>query len=413
MQKILKFVKSNSMVKELLLFIIVPIIKSYMYIVNKVIGTNKSKIVFTSFVGNSYSDNPRALSEKLHELHPEFEIVWLFNDPDKKKDIVPDYIRCVKNGSLRALKELATSKFWVDNFCKPIYIYKSENQIYVQTWHGDRGFKKILHDSSFASPDFKIVETKICDLAVSGSDYGNMQYKSAFKYHGKILQAGYPRNDILVQNDINLANSIKSNLEINLETNILLYAPTLRREATQKKVNQDIGEIDLVEVLRNLEEKTKEKWICLTRAHIAVSGLSGIPTGEKFIDVSSYEDMSELLLISNMLITDYSSSAGDFALLNRPIILFQNDRNEYLENDRTFYFDIDDSPFLIAMNQQDLIDIINKFDLNHIEKNCKDILDFYGTNETGKSSEAVINYIVSKIGGLDYERKTSVSHRWN
>ncbi|MEC1760389.1 CDP-glycerol glycerophosphotransferase family protein [Schinkia azotoformans] len=404
MQSLIRVINNIPGLKEGILSTIAMMKKSYMFISNKVIGVKENKIIFISFNGRSYSDNPRVISEKLHELHPEFEIVWLFNDPEKKKDIIPDYIRCVKNGSLRALKELATSKFWIDNFCKPLYIYKSEKQIYVQTWHGDRGFKKILHDSSFAPPGYKIVETKICDLAVSGSEYGNMQYTSAFKYDGEILQVGYPRNDILVQNNRNLANSIKSKLDINIETNILLYAPTLRREASQKKVNQDIGEIDLIEALSILEEKTKEKWICITRAHSAVSGLSGIPMSEKIIDVSLYEDMSDLLLVSNMLITDYSSSAGDFALLNRPIILFQNDRNEYLEKDRTFYFDIEDSPFLVAMNQQDLIKIIKQINLNDIENNCKSILNFYGTNETGKSSEAVINYLVSKVGGLSNGR---------
>lgn len=398
MQWLIRGIKNRPKLKKMFLPIIGTVMKSYMFLVNKIIGVNGNKIVFISFGGKSYSDNPRAISEKLHEMYPEFEIVWLFNNPEEKQKVVPNYIRCVKKRSYRALKELATAKFWVDNFCKPLYTYKNKKQIYIQTWHGDRAFKKVLHDSTFVPQNYKLAESTICDLAVSGSEYANMQYKSAFKYFGEILQIGYPRNDILVRNNKDSANIIKKSLDIKPTTRILLYAPTLRREASANKSNQYIGEIDLTEALSALEEKTNEQWICLARAHSAVPGLSGIPDNEKFINVSSYEDMSDLLLISDMLVTDYSSSAGDFALLERPIILFQNDREEYLKKDRTFYFDIDESPFVVAMNQVKLIEIIKNMNMDAIPQNCKDILKFYGTNETGKSSEAVVNYIISNIG---------------
>lgn len=107
--------------------------------------------------------------------------------------------------------------------------------------------------------------------------------------------------------------------------------------------------------------------------------------------------MSELLLITDMLITDYSSSEGDFALLNRPFILFQNDREDYLEKDRTFYFDIDKSPFKVVMNQFELISFVKNLDYFDAEENCKEILKFYGSYETGKASDAVGDYIISNI----------------
>lgn len=375
--------------------------KSYMFLINKICGIKNNKVVFISFSGKSYSDNPRAISEKLHELHPEFKIIWLFINPEEKRKISPNYIQCIKSGSFKALKELSTSKFWIDNFTKPIYTYKSKKQVYIQTWHGERGFKKILYDSPFVSSKDKYIENRICNLAVSGSEYGNMQYRSAFKYDGKILQEGCPRNDILLNNNKALVNKIKKSLNIEDITKVLLYAPTLRREAANKKSKQAIGNIDLNEVLSVLEKKTNEEWVCFVRAHSAVNGIAGIPKGEKFIDVSLYEDMNELLLISDILITDYSSSAGDFALVKRPIILFQNDREEYLKKDRTFYFDINKSPYMVVFNQDELIEIIKKLNINTIIKNCKEILDFYGTHETGKAAEAVVNYIISGIGGVN------------
>jgi len=368
-----------------------------MFLCNKLHGVNQRKVVLKSFGGKSYSDNPKAISEKLHEIYPEAEIVWILKDPEKKKSIVPDYVRIVKANSLEEIKELATAKVWVDNFCKPLWTYKSREQFYIQTWHGDRGFKKILHDSSFVTKHYRLIESRICDLAIAGSEYGVMQYRSAFKYNGEILRVGYPRNDILLNNNEQFVDIIHNKLHIENSRRILLYAPTLRREASNNRSNQKIGEIDLLETLRVLEEKTKENWICLVRAHSAVIGLSGVPNNEKIIDVSSYEDMADLLLVSDLLITDYSSCAGDFALMKRPIILFQSDRSEYVAKDRDFYFDIDKSPYFVAENQSDLVRIVTKITTECASENCESILRFYGSVESGVSSEQVVNYIVRRI----------------
>lgn len=368
----------------------------YMFIINKIFKVKKNKVVFKSFGGKSYSDNPKAISEKLNKMYPEYEIVWLLNNPVTKKALVPYYVKAVKANSLKALREMATSKVWVDNFCKSIYLYKSKDQIYIQTWHGDRGFKKILNDSPFVAGDKQLFESKNCNLMVSGSDYGERKYKTAFKYYGDILKKGCPRNDLLVKNSQQDKYFIKKSINLN-NTNVLLYAPTLRREASKKYDFQSMNGIDLSEIIKALELKTGIKWVCLTRSHSAVKGFTDISAkSEKIIDCSTYEEMNELLLITDFLITDYSSSAGDFALLNKPIILYQPDRAEYIKKDRTFYFDIDNSPYTIAESNEEVLEIIKNMQWELIEDNCKQILDFYGTVETGEASKEVVEYIISK-----------------
>ena len=372
--------------------------KLYMFLCNKIIGINDRKAVFISFSGKSYSDNPKAISEKLHEMYPYFDIVWLFNSPEEKSKIVPDYVKCVKRNSLAALKELATSKFWVDNFCKPLYIYKNKDQFYIQTWHGERGFKKSLYDSSFISKETRYIESKICDLMLSGSDFGDKVYRTAFHYKGEILKSGCPRNDLLIANNEEKAKGIRKKMKISEKTKIVLFAPTLRREAATLFKYQSISGIgiDWNEILKKLEEKTNTDWVCFFRAHSSVKGLSGMSEDQRYLNVTSYEDMADLLLISNMLITDYSSSVGDFALLHRPIIIFQNDREEFIKNDRNLYFDINKSPYLVAKNQEELMSIIEKLSDDLVFKNCEDILDFYGTKESGKAAEDVVKYMFSK-----------------
>lgn len=371
--------------------------KALMFVLYHVFGADNEKVVFVSFNGKTYSDNPRAISEKLFELHPKADIVWLFMDPDSKSEKVPSYVRRVNCRKFRMLFELATAKVWVDNFNKPLYTFKGKSQYYIQTWHGDRGFKKTRYDSTFIRPGYRLLEEEICDLGISGSAHSERIYRSAFHYYGQVLKVGTPRNDLLVKDNECLRKDIREKLAMSPGTKVLLYAPTLRRDSTGETKKQKIQDIDLQSVIETLEAKTREKWICLIRAHVSVGALSGYSLDDRIQDVSSYEDMADLLLIADMYITDYSSSAGDFALRGKPVVLFQEDRDSYMEKDRTFYFDINDSPYLVAMNQEELLDIIVRYDDEFYKTNCQEILEFYGAVETGMASDEVAKVILDQM----------------
>jgi len=372
--------------------------KSYMFLCNKLHRVNQKKVVLKSFGGKSYSDNPKAISEKLHEMHPEAEIVWILKEPEKKKSIVPDYVRMVKANTLKEIKELATAKVWVDNFCKPLWTYKSREQFYIQTWHGDRGFKKILHDSSFVTKHYRLIESRICDLAVSGSEYGDRKYRTAFRFEGRIIRCGCPRNDRLIVANSERKEMLKKELGITYEIKVLVYAPTLRREAARDGTLQSSNGIDLSEILDKLNSCTEQDWTCVVRSHSSVRGIDGISFDDhRIIDGNGLEDMNELLAIADFLITDYSSSAGDFVLLNRPVVLFQPDVEEYVAKDRSFYFDIDNSPYIRAKSQDELLSIIEGIDWGSMTALCKSIMEFYGTNETGEASTTVANEIIDVL----------------
>jgi len=330
----------------------------------------------------------------LHKLSPETEIVWEFKNAEEKKKIVPSYVKCVdSHNKMLLLKMYFSSAVIVINNRIPLF-KKKEGQFIIQTWHGDRAFKKVLYDDYGIYP----AESKegFCDLAIAGSEYGKQQYISAFGYKGRILIQGTPRNDILVSSDNASKEEMRKQLGLPLDKNLVLYAPTLRNENVNEKTAQN-SRIDVEKTLAALEECQGGEWVCLMRAHPTVCDLCGVEYGEKIINATHYEDMAEILLVSDMLITDYSSCAGDFALLNKPIVLFHSDVNEYLEKDRTFYFDIEESPYYVAHNQQELEAIIQKLNQQDVEKNCKDILDFYETTESGKASETVCRIIMDKI----------------
>ena len=354
----------------------------------------KNAVVFISFSGTSYSDNPRPISEKLHELSPKTKIVWFFKKPEDKKKVVPPYVICVDiKNKLTANKWLAIAKCVVNNCA--LADKKGRKQFFVQLWHGDRGIKRVLYETKFLPDTFRLAEEKegFCDLAVSGSKSGDMQYRNAFRYPGEILTIGTPRNDILVKNDPDEAAAIRKAIGCEGKK-ILLYAPTFRQTYADTKTAQEKQDIDLERVLSALKEKTGEDWIVLVRSHPSVPTLNVADKEGVIKNVSSYEDMADLLLVTDFLITDFSSSAPDFALLRRSVVLFIPDLAEYLEKDRELCFDMKDGPFFVTETQEELLDLIKKTSHEEYAANCDKILDFYGTNETGKSAEAVAQRLI-------------------
>lgn len=353
----------------------------------------KNKIVFCSFRGTQYSDNPRAISERLHALKPDLEIVWLFQEPDKKKAVVPDYVRCVSYTSFRAIYELGTAKAWVDNNLKPEYLIKRKGQRYMQTWHGDRGPKAVLCDSNTADPNRRYVETKGCDVMLTGSSFGERKLRGAFRYEGDFLKCGCPRNDMLINPDPRRVNAVRSALGLDETCRLVLYAPTFREYCKYQSRPQDIGDIDLTSLLDQLEKHTGEKWRCLLRRHHSVRALKNQKVDGRVIDVSDYDEMNELMLISDILITDYSSSSGDFPLTKRTLILYHPDFGDY-SKERSLYFDFKDTPFIIARSQQELEKIACETSAEEAAENCRKILRFFNVYETGTATERAAECIL-------------------
>lgn len=354
----------------------------------------KDKVIFDCNGGDSYGGNPKAISEMLHKQCRRFDIVWLFKNPDEKKNVVPNYVRCVKIGTKEAYKEMATAKVWVFNGLVRQCVYKGRRQVYIQTWHGDRGFKKILLDLGKRK---SIVESNICDLMITGSEFGTKVCKSAFGYEGDIYNFGCPRNDILVNGTEEDVETIKKKIGINPSTKVLLYAPTFRRNSKVENT------LDINKIISTLEEKDNAKWIALIRLHSEAKStkeyINYENNSQKVIDMTKYEDMSDLLLIADALITDYSSCAGDFILRKKMTILYQPDYEEYVGNEREGYFDIKESPYLVGKNTEEVCEIIKYLDDDKARKNAIAIMDFYKTVETGFSTKKVVDY----INRLSYE----------
>ena len=198
-----------------------------MYCYQKILGIDNEKIVFSSFSGKQYSDSGRVISEEIHHMNKNLKIVWLLdeNSIKDKYNIIPEYVIKKKFCRHNFIKEISTAKVFVSNEHFKL-IYKSKNQMFIDTWHGDRSFKKILYEASKNGKiPIPVYDDKVVDYCIAASSFGVERYRKAFRYNGKIICEGMPRNDALVNGDFN-AKKIKEKLGIKDEK-LLLFAPTL------------------------------------------------------------------------------------------------------------------------------------------------------------------------------------------
>ncbi len=361
-------------------------------IVFRFIPIKNNKIVVVNYNGKGYGDNNKYIVEELLKTGNHYEIVWLISGT-KSKNEIPEQIKCVKNETIKALYELSTAKIWIDNTIKRFKPKKRKGQVYIQTWHAGLGMKKVgidvkNCDSTYLNQTKE--DAKITDFVISNSDYRSKSYINDFGYKCEIIKNGLPRNDILINscNDELLKENIKKRLNISNEYKILLYAPTFRRNSTI-----EVYDINLINVKKALENKYGGKWVVLLRLHPHISMFSSdLKNNGDFIDVTNYSDLSELLLITDFLISDYSSLIFDFSLTRRPALMYAPDLNEYIEQKQLAVMP-EDLPYEISKNNLELNEQIENFDENKYIKNLEEYFTKNGLVESGNSSKIICDKI--------------------
>lgn len=358
----------------------------------KLSPVKKKKILFNNYCGKGYGDSPKYIADEILRRNAGCDIVWMV---DNINDELPKGVRPVLTNTKRAAYELATAKVLVCNVKQALVFRKKKKQYYIQTWHGSFGLKYIEKDAEDKLEKKYLLKTiadsKRIDLLLSSSNWQTEEYKRAFWYDGEILEKGFPRNDILFNMTEQKAKQIKEELGIPHNKKILLYAPTFRNN-----LSLDAYDIDLSAVKKELENKTYEEWIILVRLHPNFTSYSDLFKGIDYIDATAYPDGQEILAISDILISDYSSNMIDFILMNKPVIRYASDIKEYKEERglKPVYFDL---PFPLSQNNKELIDIVRKFEMATYQENLKEFRKKYIEFDDGHASENVVDIILSKI----------------
>ncbi|SUO79934.1 CDP-glycerol glycerophosphotransferase family protein [Streptococcus equinus] len=286
-----------------------------------------NKVLFINFNGKGYGDNPKSICEYLRTNYPDIQLVWLSDSSEG----FPKEVKVIKYGSIRAFWEQATSKVWVYNTRSFIRIPKKIGQYYIQTWHASVGFKNIERAVESTLPQKYVKDAKydgiVTDLLVSDSQIQTEYFKKYFWYTGEIIRCGLPRNDELYYSS--LSDSKKENYKTKLHlpkfSKVVLYAPTFRDNG-----NVDYLKINFERLRDSFQKNIESEVYLLIRLHPNDSEMSSsIQFSDKIIDVTNFGDMQELLVVADVLISDYSSSILDFILLEKPYIRFANDLEEY------------------------------------------------------------------------------------
>lgn len=380
--------------------------RSKYQLLDKEESVDSNTIVFESFGGKNYSDSPKYIYEYMQKNYPKLNYIWVFNNPDK--NVITGNAEKVKKGSKEYYDAYSKAKFWVSNARLPLYLNKKENQIYIQTWHGTP-LKRLANDMKVVrmpgttTANYKknfYAETSRWDYLVSPNRYSTNIFKTAFWMDEKrTWEIGYPRNDVLVNrsNDQEYINQIKKDLNLPEGKKVIMYAPTWRDDEFVKK-GQYL--FDLKINLENLQKELGEDYVILLRMHYLIANALDLNGYEDFaIDVSNYSDISELYLISDALITDYSSVMFDFGILKRPQYFFAYDIEKYDKGLRGFYMDyMNDLPGEIITDEFNLAEELKNID-GHKEKYKEKIEKFYNkfcSLEKGQSSKFIGDYIHEK-----------------
>lgn len=369
----------------------------------RLIPIKPKRIVFISYHGRGYVDNPKAIYEAIcaDPQYQDYELLWIFRDLKADDNLIRG--RAIKYLTPSYFYALASSKYWVVNFKMPNYLKKKANQVYLQTWHGTP-LKRLAHDIE-VSDDTKFYRSGMTkeqmqntydiDVAkynymISPSPYTTEVFQSAFKINReRLIETGYPRNDILVNYDDELLTKIRNKYQLPNDKKIILYAPTWRDNSFNLsgytfKLPVDFGK---------WYEALKDEYIVLFKPHYLIVNDFDLSKYQDFVYfMNADSEISELYLISDILITDYSSVFFDYAILKRPIYFYMPDLSDYQDNLRGFYLDIyQDLPGSIYTDESLLVSEIanNKFDYNNLAK----FNNYYNLYEDGGASKRVLAYL--------------------
>lgn len=374
-------------------------------------GKKKKKniVIFESFFGRKYSDNPKAIYEYLKKYHPEYDYFWNVNKEYVeyfKKNGIP----YVERLTLRGVRKIARAKYWIINTRLPLWMEKPKGTILIQTWHGTP-LKTLGRDVSLVNMPGKtqqdyhddvIKDSEKWDYCLSPNKYSTEIFKRAFRLRDEqMINSGYPRNDILINYNVGNIEKIKSKLGIKSEKKVVLYAPTWR---DNEYVKADFFTAKLHLDIERMQREFGSQCVILIRTHYLIANQLDIQDNEFAFDVSDYQDINDLYLISDILITDYSSVFFDYANLMRPIIFYTYDLKQYADEIRGFYFDFKtEAPGKIVEMEEDLyIELEKQLQTPTLSENYTEFVKKYCSWDSGNATEKAVSFV---LGLKKYSKK--------
>ncbi len=365
----------------------------------------KNRVVFDSSLGKSYAGNPRHIYECLvaNGFDMKWDCIWFY---EKEKYSIPGMSRQVRYGRLRYLYYMATAKIWVFDSRQPEFLIRRKGTFYIQTWHGTP-LKKLALDMEDV---FMVGESDIdtykelfaknvhtWDYLISQNPFSSSTFRRAFDFRKEMLEIGYPRNDILFrENTPDGIRRYRKELGLPRNKKVILYAPTFRddeySEDDRYKFQPQIS-------FDKMREELGDEYVVIVKYHYLIMDSVDWSPYEGFIyHFDQSHDIAELFLVSDMLITDYSSVMFDYSILNRPMFFFAYDFYKYKNELRGFYFSYrGEMPGPISATTEELIEDIKNYDPKEYEEKYLHFHEKYNSIDDGMASGRVLELINSLI----------------
>lgn len=358
----------------------------------------RRKIVFWNGHNHGLNGNFLELYQKMKEMTPEYTYVILakrdlfVQEGSGARKPLPGLIRGAFTFFVVLPYHMATARkvFLNNNFLPMGYMKTAKRDTqFVQLWHGAGAFKRFGLSVEDNPQVYQMVERanqKITHLFVTSEQVVPF-YEEAFGIgRDKIFATGIPVTDLYFDEE-RMEDRRRKLFEQYPEfagKKLLLYAPTFRQEDWENKRLMEEFNVDIIHQILGPE------WIILVKMHPKFP-MENFEQNEYCYNMTDYNDISDLYLACDMMITDYSSVVIEYVLLNKPLILFAFDLERY---DRGFYYDYESyMPGEVAHNQEELFGILEKNTIN--DKKRQDFVKFQYDNRTGGSCERILKILES------------------
>ena len=364
-----------------------------------ILPIQKNKVVFCSFHGKNCSDAPKTIAEKLRE-YGHVKEVWILNNP-----IDSPNGSAVKPFTIRELFELETAAVWVDNAHKYPYMLKRKGQLYIQTWHGSVGLKKVEAGAQEVLGRAYVERAKrdasITDLMIADNEWQYKEMKTVYWYSGEVAKCRVRHVNKTVKEIDDLKQRISELFGTDSNTHFLLYAPTFRESG-------DVGPYNLnyAQVVDALEKKFGGKWAVIVRLHPNIFEYQKqIQYNDRILNGSLVEDIGDLTYISDIVVSDYSSSIFYGMRMKKITFIYAEDWKEY---NRDFEFDLHELPAIFTASNEEFIQAIAKFDSNEYYRKLDGFLSeigFYEEPGPEYIAEIIHNHITMRNRYIDDQKE--------
>ncbi|UPT42308.1 CDP-glycerol glycerophosphotransferase family protein [Streptomyces sp. WAC00303] len=356
----------------------------------------RGSVVLESHMGTCYGDSPRALYEEIRRQGLKLRATWSY-DPSPAG--FPDGARLVRRWSWRYLWALARAEYWVDNQGFPQQLHKPRHTTYLQTWHGS-AYKRMGFDETRVrlqnTPGRERLQRAVdrFDHFLVRSEHDVNTLARAYRLpEERLLRTGYPRNDALIAERDRAETEgrlprppLAGALGLDDHKKTVLYAPTFRGGPGKQRRARLLLDV------REFAERFGDTHTLLVRAHYLESARLPLCPPGTVVDVSRHHDVSELLALTDVLITDYSSIMFDFALLDRPVVLYAPDLEAYAA-ERGSYFDLrEEAPGPVAATQEELFAALaelKKSDTRYADRR-RDFVRRFGPYDRGDAARRIV-----------------------